>query len=66
MGDLGEKGIRGGGARVSFGRGYRKEGGENMEAASMGYLYKKFESGKEGSSWELEGMPALRSYASFI
>ena len=32
----------------------------------MGYLYKKFESGKEGSSWELEGMPALRSYASFI
>ena len=66
MGDLGEKGMGGRGVRVSFGRGCRKEGGENREAASMGYLYKKFESEKEGSSWELEGMPTLRSYASFI
>ena len=39
----------GGGAQVSFGRGCRKEGGENMEVTSMGYLYKKFESEKEGA-----------------
>ena len=63
--DLGEKGIRRGGAWVPFGRGCRKKGGENVEAASMGYLYKKFGSEKEGSAWELERMPASRCLCIF-
>lgn len=56
---------RGEGAPVLFGRGNRKKGRENVEAASTGYLCEKHGSEKEGGAWELKGMPAPRCLCVF-